>query len=197
MSHNFLVEKLIAAVARAFYNDDIVVVFDALIREKYIRGEELGPRLRLPQSDVAGILSYLKDVEYLIKEEEIKTPDSRDVARYYYIDYHYYVSMIRLRVHMMLEKVGSQESTAHEEIYYLCPQCKSKYSELEAFRYRSADNKFICTSCCPDFNFRKVVSQDSFRLIRYDNRGMLSEVQLLERKMKEQLSANADHDGVF
>lgn len=36
----------------AFYPDNYVVLFDALVREKYIRQEELGPRLKLPNEEV-------------------------------------------------------------------------------------------------------------------------------------------------
>jgi hypothetical protein len=39
-------------VLGAFYPDNYVVLFDALVREKYIRNEELGPRLKLPNEEV-------------------------------------------------------------------------------------------------------------------------------------------------
>ena len=38
--------------AGAFYTDNYVVLVDALVREKYIRQEELGPRLKLPNEEV-------------------------------------------------------------------------------------------------------------------------------------------------
>ena len=31
-------EALVAAVARAFYPDDVAIVLDALIRDRYVRG---------------------------------------------------------------------------------------------------------------------------------------------------------------
>jgi hypothetical protein len=37
LSANSIAERLINTVARAFYVDSVVVVLDALIREKYIR----------------------------------------------------------------------------------------------------------------------------------------------------------------
>ena len=39
-------ELLIGATARAFYPDDCVVVLDALVRDKFIREDEMGARLQ-------------------------------------------------------------------------------------------------------------------------------------------------------
>ena len=47
--NSILVEKLVKTVSRAFYSDTVVVVMDALLREKFIREEEMGPRLRLKE----------------------------------------------------------------------------------------------------------------------------------------------------
>ena len=71
-----LAEKLIAVVARAFYSDSIIIVLDALVREKYIRDEELGPRLKLSSKDVRRILAHLES-EYLVKYEDLTMSDGR------------------------------------------------------------------------------------------------------------------------
>jgi hypothetical protein len=48
-------------VVGAFYTDNFVVLFDALIREKYIREEELGPRLKLPNEEVRKIVVQVSE----------------------------------------------------------------------------------------------------------------------------------------
>ena len=41
-------EALIAAVARAFYEDEAVCLIDVLIRDKFLRDDDMSPRLSLP-----------------------------------------------------------------------------------------------------------------------------------------------------
>jgi len=71
-----LVERLISTVARAFYTDNVVVVLDALIREKFIRDEELGPRLKLSGKDVRNVMNLLEK-EYLVKYEDLTAEDGK------------------------------------------------------------------------------------------------------------------------
>jgi hypothetical protein len=73
----------------------------------------------------------------------------------------------------------------------------AKYSELEAVRLRSKDNRFICSHCCPGEDFSKIISQKSFTLIEVDNRNRLKEVQTMKRKLRDQLYASDEHDGIY
>lgn len=192
-------------VARAFYVDSVVVVLDSLIREKFIREEELGPRLRMSQKQAREVIALLYDVEMLVRCEELplhrvdsSAPiNSKQTVKLYYVDYQSFVNIVRLRIYFMLKTVQSEEKAQVDDIYYECPTCKTKYTSLQAMRQRSADFKFICTSCCPEFNISKTISQPSFRLREVDNRGNLSEVQKLEKRIIEQLSRNSDHDGIL
>ncbi len=70
------VERLISTIARAFYTDNVVVVLDALVREKYIRNEEIGPRLKLSSKDVRKILTHLEE-EHLVKYEDLTMDDGK------------------------------------------------------------------------------------------------------------------------
>ena len=72
----YLVERLVAAVARAFYTDNVVVVLDALVREKFIRNEEVAARLKLSGKDVRKILTFLEE-ELLIKYEDLTMEDGK------------------------------------------------------------------------------------------------------------------------
>ena len=72
-------ERLIGTVARCFYGDTTVVVLDALIREKFIREEEMGPRLRLKEKDWRKVVNQLEE-ELLIQSEKVLMEDMRHKA---------------------------------------------------------------------------------------------------------------------
>ena len=59
---------LIATVARAFYDDDAVILIDVLIRDKFLRDDDMAPRLQLPAKKLRETLRFLQD-EHLVKEE--------------------------------------------------------------------------------------------------------------------------------
>lgn len=192
---NFLVEKLVATVGRAFYTDSIVVVLDTLLREKFIREEELGPRLKLQDKEVRKIIQQLES-EMLIKFENIIMDDNRS-SKCYYIDYQLFVNVIRYRIFLMQKSISSAEKNELNEVYYECPTCKQRYSQLDAQKLLSADFKFICSSCCPFENFRENISAAHYRLIEVDNRRKLNSFQSLASKMDTQLTSCEHHEGIF
>lgn len=192
---NILVERLVASVARAFYTDSYVVVLDTVLREKFIRFEELGPRLKVSPKDLRAILNQLED-EMMIHVENMIMEDG-GTARCYYIDYQLFVHVVRFRLHLMTAGIKSVEKSELSDVFFECPTCKQRYSALEAQHQLAVDFKFICTSCCPFENFRAAVSQPSFRLVEVDNRYKLSDVQVLAKRMEEQLSASEHHDSIF
>ena len=53
-------EALVAAVARAFYPDDVAIVLDALIRDRYVREDEMGRRLRMSARQARKLLQLLE-----------------------------------------------------------------------------------------------------------------------------------------
>ena len=192
---NILVERLVAAIARAFYTDPYVVVLDTLLREKFIRFEELGPRLKMSPKDLRAILNQLED-EMMIHVENMIMEDG-GTARCYYIDYQLFVHVVRFRLHLMTAGIKSAEKSELSDVFFECPTCKQRYSALEAQHQLAADFKFICTSCCPFENFRAAASQPVFRLVEVDNRYKLSDVQVLAKRMEVQLSASEHHDSIF
>eukprot|EP01039_Chlorochromonas_danica_P011472 gene11472-12833_t len=198
-SHNILLaEELIETIARAFYPDDIVVLIDALLREKYIIEEEVGPRLKLSAKETRKVITQLEE-EMLIKHEKVPIED--DPSSFYkclYIDYQACVNVIRYRVYLMQQALASQESTELSEVSYKCPTCKAIYSSLEVLRMLSGDHKFICSHCCPHENFRDLPSQPFYRLIEIDNRKTINSLQNMQKKMAEQLrSISGQHKGIL
>ena len=190
-----LTERLIKTVARAFYTDNVVVVLDALIREKYIREEELGPRLRLQDKEVRKVINKLEE-EFLVSSETILMEDLRQ-SKCYYIDYQMFVDMVRYRIYLMDKAVNSSENDEINETKYKCPTCAKELPALEAQKCRSKDFKFICTSCCPHSNFRELVSEPAYRLIPLDVSNKVRNAKAVKTKLLKALQACPEHDGLY
>ena len=97
----------------------------------------------------------------------------------------------------MQNELAKQESLELNHLYLECPSCHEKYSELQAIRMRSKDNQFLCSHCCPTDDFAKTISKPEFRLVESDNRLKINRVRNMEKKMKSQLFASEDHDGIY
>mmetsp|Transcript_22560 Transcript_22560/g.51806 ORF Transcript_22560/g.51806 Transcript_22560/m.51806 type:complete len:92 (-) Transcript_22560:19-294(-) len=80
-------EALIATVARAFYDDDAVCLVDVLLLEKYLRDDDMAPRLSLPAKQLRRTLQFLEE-EQLIKHElvdDLAMGGSQN-TKYWYIE---------------------------------------------------------------------------------------------------------------
>jgi transcription initiation factor IIE alpha subunit len=191
------VEALISTVARAFYNDTVVVMLEGLLQEKYIIEEELGPRLKLTAKEVRKITTQLES-EMMIKVENVSIDDSKSFLRCFYIDFQQFVDAVRYRIHLMQKAIVSEEKTELKDVFFQCPTCKSRYSSLEAQRLLSRDFKFVCLACIPEnLHASAVMSEDRFKLREMDNTNKLSGLQLLERKLEEQMNRSKLHEGIF
>ncbi len=61
-------EQLIRAVARAFFTDEYVLVVDVLIRDRFLRDDDMGLRLKLPTKALKKVLERLEK-EMIAKRE--------------------------------------------------------------------------------------------------------------------------------
>ena len=195
MAVNRTCEALIRTVARAFYTDNVVVVLEALIREKYIREEEMGPRLRLHDKTVRVVVNKLEE-EMLVSHESIFMSDMVQ-SKCYYIDYQRFVDLVRYRVYLMDKMVNSSQNDEINETKYKCPTCAKEVGSLEAQKCKSKDYKFICTSCCPHDNFRELPAEAYFRLIPIDPGNKLRNAQSIKTKLSKVLQRSDEHEGIF
>lgn len=115
-------EALIATVARAFYDDDAVILIDVLIRDKFLRDDDMAPRLQLPAKKLRETLRFLQD-EQLVKEELVDdlAQGGSQQTKFWYIDYNHAVHTIRLRLHLLRKDIEQAEMQARTSSYYLCP----------------------------------------------------------------------------
>lgn len=63
-------ESLIATVARAFYDDEAICLIDVLIRDKFLRDDDMAPRLNMPAKKLRATLQFLYE-EHLVKSETV------------------------------------------------------------------------------------------------------------------------------
>lgn len=188
-------ERLVATVARAFYDDNTVVILDALMRERFIRDEEFGPRLKLCSKDVRAILSQLEN-ERMVSYEDL-TMDDKRTSRCWYIDHKRFYLLVRYRMFLMTKEVQDREKLQFNRLFFVCPTCGEKYPELQAMRLVNKFAEFVCPHCCPHTNFKDVPSEPYYKLKEYDNRAELSELDSIVAKINDQLHETPLHDGIF
>ena len=156
-------ESLIGAAARAFYTDECVAVLDALVRDKYIREDEMAARLRMSARQARKILQLLEG-ERLIEQELLnvgqdgslvkkKRLDDDDERRkippapseiYWYVDLRKFCDVVRWRVHVMRETLKAREKQATEKLSFKCARCGQTYSVLDANRFAFKCRERLC-----------------------------------------------------
>lgn len=192
---------LIATVARAFYSDTHIVVMDLLLRESMVLAEQVGPRLRLRMKDLEKVLREL-ETHMMIKFEDVKNEVTGDTFRYYYIDYQVCVAAIFYRIYRMKERLNEAERQQIKDVYYLCPSCDNQYSILQVQVMLSKDFQFICSSCCPEDDYRDCDTRDypecKFKLKEIDNTHVEAFLQRSKKNLDSQLSyVDGQHKGIM
>lgn len=147
-------EALIATVARAFYDDDAVCLVDVLIRDKFLRDDDMAPRLSLPAKKLRSTLQFLQE-EHLVKFETVDdlAQGGSQATKFWYIDYNHAVHSIRLRLHLLRKQLEQAELRARSSSFYLCPgykikRCNGRYTEEEAQQILDPESgMFLCQSC--------------------------------------------------
>jgi transcription initiation factor TFIIE subunit alpha len=115
-------EALIATVARAFYDDDAICLIDVLIRDKFLRDDDMAPRLQLPSKKLRATLQFLQE-EHLVKYETVDdlAQGGSQATKFWYIDYNHAVHTIRLRLHLLRKELEADEMRSRSSSFYLCP----------------------------------------------------------------------------
>lgn len=147
-------EALIATVARAFYDDEAICLIDVLIRDKFLRDDDMAPRLSLPAKKLRATLQFLQE-EHLVRSETVDdlAQGGSQATKFYYLDYNRAVYSIRLRLHLLRKKLEQDELKARSNSYYLCPgykerRCNGRYTEEEAQQVLDmTTGLFLCQEC--------------------------------------------------
>lgn len=151
-------ESLISAVARAFYEDDAICLIDVLLRDKYLRDDDMGVRLSLQPKQLRKTLQFLQD-EHIVKFEEVDdlAQGGSQQTKFWYIDYNQAVHTIRLRLYLLKQKLEKAEMAARSSSFYLCPgysvkRCNGRYTEEEAqTEVDPSTGLFLCQECAVNY----------------------------------------------
>lgn len=77
-----VLEEFVDSVGKAFYTDEIVVILNFLMREKFVKESELAARLQITDKIAKEAVSFLMDSELLISFENIEGSERRVLSRY-------------------------------------------------------------------------------------------------------------------
>ena len=163
------VENLIKTIVRAFYPDECVCIIDVLLRDKYLRDDDMGPRLSLPVKQLRRTMEYLHQ-EMLVKYELVDdlAAGGSQQTKFWYVDYNHCVNVIRWRVFKLKKEMEKVELLARSSSMYVCPNyskkiCNGTYSELEAQQILDYDTGlFLCQECVKQFSNHPEVSFITF-----------------------------------
>ncbi|KAL7463317.1 hypothetical protein ACHAXS_003691 [Conticribra weissflogii] len=193
-------ETLISTVARAFYDDDAVCLIDILLRDKFLRDDDMAPRLSLPARQLRRTLQFLEE-EHLVKHElvdDLAMGGSQN-TKFWYIDYNHAVHVIRLRVHLLQKKLAEEELRARSSSLYLCPGygrrvCNGRYGEQDAQQIVDPESGlFLCRECVRAYaNHPNPPDKNEYTLKLLDNQKELKSAMDNLRRVKVQLSGKVD-----
>ncbi|KAL7541136.1 hypothetical protein ACHAXR_010660 [Thalassiosira sp. AJA248-18] len=193
-------EALISTIARAFYDDDVVCLIDVLLRDKYLRDDDMAPRLSLPPKQLRRTLQFLEE-EQLVKHElvdDLAMGGSQN-TKFWYIDYNHAVHVIRLRVHLLQKKLQSAELRARSSSLYLCPgynskTCNGRYNETDAQQIVDHESGlFLCRECVRAYaNHPNPPNKLEYTLKLVDNQKELKNAVDNLRRVRVQLSSKVD-----
>ncbi|CAB9519677.1 transcription factor IIE subunit 1 [Seminavis robusta] len=189
-------EALIATVARAFYDDDAICLIDVLIRDKFLRDDDMAPRLSLPAKKLRATLQFLQE-EHLVKSETVDdlAQGGSQATKFWYIDYNHAVHTIRFRLHLLRKQLEAAELRARSSSFYLCPgykdkRCNGRYTEEEAQQVVDfTSGLFLCQECAMSFeNDPNAPPKTDYTLHLVDNSRHLKEAVDNLRRVTVQLS---------
>ncbi|KAL7499096.1 hypothetical protein ACHAWT_007607 [Skeletonema menzelii] len=196
-------EALIATTARAFYDDDVVCLIDVLLRDKFLRDDDMAPRLHLPARQLRRTLQFLEE-QLLVKHElvdDLSSGGSQN-TKFWYIDYNMAVLVIRLRIHLLQTKLQSSELRARSSSLYLCPgykhqRCNGKYTETDAQRMVDPNSgRFLCRECVRAFtNHPNAPPVEEYTLQLVDNQVELKSAMDNLRRVNVQFSSKMESIG--
>jgi len=170
-------ETLIATVARAFYDDEAICLIDVLIRDKFLRDDDMALRLNMPAKKLRSTLQFLQD-EHLVNSETVDdlSQGGSQSTKFWYVDYNRAVHTIRLRLHLLRRELEADESRSRSSSFYLCPgyntrRCNGRYTEKEAQQMVDMNTGvFLCQECFLNYqNDPNGPTVDTYTLQLVDN----------------------------
>lgn len=144
------VRLLIRFVARGFYGKPYVLILDAVLLHSVLSEDDLSHLLGIQRKELRSLCSKLVEDRLLtihIQKEE--GPQLRPITRtYYFIHYTEAIDSIKWKIHSVVQSIKDELHSENNPQGYICPVCKTKYSQLDAIALLNYEkNEFLCSLC--------------------------------------------------
>lgn len=189
-------ESLIMTIAKAFYNDTEISLLSILLRDKYLRDDDMGLRLSLPPKETRRTLEFLRR-ERLVKWELVDdlNEGGSQATKFWYVDINISVHIIRLRLFLLKRSLEQRELMARSSSMFVCPGyksgiCNGRYTESEAQNLVDlSSGLFLCYECSKAHQFNPSPPPiKTYTLTLLDNSDHLKKVLDDSRRVHTQLS---------
>lgn len=151
-----------------------VVVLDALTRRQWVREENLAKDLKLHTKQLRRTLRFFEEEKLVTRDHRKETAkgakiysaavaataDGNQTGRegeekiklhthsYCCLDYAQIYDVVRYRMHRMKKKIKDELDDRNTIQEYICPNCKRRYTALDALRLVSPEDEYFhCENC--------------------------------------------------
>jgi transcription initiation factor TFIIE subunit alpha len=185
-------KRLVRMIARAFYATEEIIIIDALaVLHTALNVDEFKAIFNGTGRGQKEIMKYLATLKegWLVSSyarQEMKVHSQKQTAvEYWYIDYPRAIDATKYKIVVLQERCAQQDKPTNEKKEFVCPQCNSEWTALEAMDHPDPQNRgsgFLCNRCNHLLDQRAVKtekdSDDNSKLARF-NKIMEPFMQLL------------------
>lgn len=145
------VRLLLRFVARGFYGKSYVLILDAVLLHSVLSEDDLSHLLGIQRKELRALCNKLVDDRLLttfVQREDINAQIRPIQRTYYYIHFTEAIDSIKWKVHSLVQSIRDDLSADANPQGFICPICKTKYSQLDAIALMNYEkNEFLCSLC--------------------------------------------------
>ncbi|ONH67935.1 Transcription initiation factor IIE subunit alpha [Cyberlindnera fabianii] len=146
-----IVRNLIRYVSRSFYEIQYVLILDALLLHSVLSEEDMCFLLGIQRKELRSFCNRLAEDRLVATHQQREggivgqRPQSKT---YYFIHHTEAIDAIKWKVQAVVNKMQKELGGEANAQGYICPVCKTKYSQLDAIALLNYEmNEFICSLC--------------------------------------------------
>ncbi|KAF3353812.1 hypothetical protein VdG1_07995 [Verticillium dahliae VDG1] len=146
-----MAKTLVRQVVRAFYDNNYVLVIDALIIHSALKDEDLRFMLGMNTKEVHRLCGKLREDRFVTsytRPEQSNNPEQKRPInkQYYFIDYRQAIDAIKWRVYTVDKEIQGTNIPVSERKEYFCERCKAEWTQMEVLDKASSAG-FLCHNC--------------------------------------------------
>lgn len=145
------VKELIRYVVRGFYGRPYVLIVDSVLVHSVLSEDDLSHLLGIQRKELRSLCNRLVDDRLLtayVQREEAPAGMRPITRTYYFIHYTEAIDGVKWKVHQVVQGIQKDLKADASPQGYICPVCKTKYSQLDAMALLNFEkNEFVCSLC--------------------------------------------------